>query len=136
MLLAEHSPLTIIHHPGQGCEVGAHTEAVPQVVPQVPKPAATASEILTMTESKEGKEVYTTARTLPSHTSTPLATALLVESILPSQLEEEDDLSVAVSPGTECRRKGCIVTFLSDAENRIGDGEGTVCTFHPALVRF
>jgi len=115
-----------------GCEVGAHTEAVSQVTSQLPKPAATASEILTMTESKEGKEVYTTARTLQPQTSAPLATTLLVEPILPSQPEEEDDLSVAVAPGTECGRKGCSVSFVSDAENRIGDGEGTICTYHPA----
>lgn len=126
----------IIDHPGQGCEVGTHTEAVPQVIPQVPKPAATASEILTMTESKEGREVYTTARTLQPQTSAPLAITLLAEPVLPSQPEEEDDLSVAVAPGTECRRKGCSVTFVSDAGNRIGDGEGTVCTYHPAPVRF
>lgn len=126
------SPLTIIDHTGKGCEVGAHTEAVPQVVSQVPKPAA--PEILTITESKEGKEVYSTGRTLQLQASAPLT--LPAEPVLPSPPEEEDDLGVAVASGTQCRRKGCSVAFASDAENRIGNGEGTVCTYHPAPVRF
>lgn len=127
------SPLTVIDHTSKGCDVDAHTEAAPQVVPQVPKPAAT--EIFTMMESKEGKEVYSTVRTLQSRTSAPLATTLPVESVSPSQ-PEEDDLSVTVAPGTQCTRKGCSVVFASDADNRIGNGEGTVCTYHPAPVRF
>lgn len=129
------SPLTVIDHIGKGCEDGAHTEAAPQVIPQVPKPAVT--EVLTMTESKEGKEVYSTGPTLQSQIFAPLltSTTLPAESILPSS-PEEDDLSVAVAPGTQCRRKGCSVTFASDTENRIGNGEGTVCTYHPAPVRF
>jgi len=125
----------IIDHIGKGCEVGAHTEVTSQIIPQVPKRAA-ASEILTMTQSKEGKEVYSTTRIPRPQTSAPFSTTLPVEPVLPSQPEEEDDLSVAVAPGTECRRKGCSVTFVSDAENRIGNGDGTVCTYHPAPVRF
>lgn len=88
-----------------------------------------------MTGSNEGKEVYSTVRTFQSRTSAPLATALPAESISRSHPEEEDDLGVAATPGTQCRRKGCNVVFTSDAENRIGDGEGTVCTYHPAPVR-
>jgi len=50
----------------------------------------------------------------------------------PPVVEEQDDLSVIVPPGTTCRRKGCGVAFVSDEENRLGDGEGTRCTYHPA----
>lgn len=128
------SPLTIIDHSGKGCEVGAHTEAVPQAVSQVPRPATT--EVLTMTEVKEGKEVYSTGPTLQSQTSAPLAAAPPTQFVLFSPPEEEDDLSVTIAPGTQCRRKGCSAAFASDAENRIGNGEDTVCTYHPAPVRF
>lgn len=48
---------------------------------------------------------------------------------------EEDDLTVTVAPGTKCKRQGCFVTFVSDAENRQGDGPGTVCAHHPRPVR-
>jgi len=37
-----------------------------------------------------------------------------------------------VTPGTLCRRNGCKTVYVSDAVNRQGDGEGTVCTYHPA----
>ncbi|KAG6379056.1 HSP20-like chaperone [Boletus reticuloceps] len=132
------SPLTIIDHIGKGCEVSVHTEAVPQVIPQEPKPAATTTGILTVTKSKDGKEVFSTAQTLLNQpqTSACLSTALPAESTAPFHTEEEDDLSIAVAPGIECRHKGCRVIFVSDAENRIGNGEGTVCTYHPAPVRF
>lgn len=51
-------------------------------------------------------------------------------------VEEEDDPTIPVKVGTTCRRKGCGVAFESDDVNRIGDGEGTVCTYHPAPVSF
>lgn len=100
------------------------------------KPAAVTSEILKVTELKEGKEIYSTARTLQPQTSARLVTTVSAETVFPSHPEEEDDLSVEVTPGMECRHKGCRVIFMSDAENRIGNGEGTVCTYHPAPVRF
>ncbi|KAF8136167.1 HSP20-like chaperone [Boletus edulis] len=117
-----------------GCEVSVHTEAVPQVIPQEPKPAATTTGILTVTKSEDGKEVFSTAQTLLNQpqTSACLSTALPAEFIAPFHTEEEDDPSKAVAPGKECRHKGCRVIFVSDAENRIGNGEGTVCTYHPA----
>ncbi|KIJ17265.1 hypothetical protein PAXINDRAFT_175795, partial [Paxillus involutus ATCC 200175] len=108
-----------------GCEVGAHTEAVQQAVPRAPKSAAT--ETLTMMESKGGQEVYSIARPgpVPAQTPAPVVT-------LTPQAEAEDDPSVTVAPGTLCKRKGCGVAFVSDEENRTGDGEGTICTYHPA----
>lgn len=127
------SLLTVIDRTGKGCEVGTHMEAVPHVVPREPKSATT--EILTMTGSKEGKEIYSTVRTHQFPASAPLATALLTDSVPASLPEEEEDLSVAVTPGTKCTRKMCQVVFVTDAENRIGNGEGTVCTYHPAPVR-
>jgi hypothetical protein len=52
----------------------------------------------------------------------------------PPVIEEEDDLGIPVKAGTACQRKGCGVVFESNEKNRIGDGEGTVCTYHPAPV--
>jgi len=49
-------------------------------------------------------------------------------------VEEEDDPSVPVAFGTSCKRKGCGLLFVSDEENRKGDGPGTKCIYHPAPV--
>ncbi|KIJ69581.1 hypothetical protein HYDPIDRAFT_124193 [Hydnomerulius pinastri MD-312] len=111
-----------------GCEVAAHTEAAPQAVPQAPTPASTST--LTMTESADGKEVYSTAKAVPKENSTSAIAAPLAPP--PPPAEDEDELSVPATTGTLCKRKGCGVAFVSDEENRIGDGEGTVCTYHPA----
>jgi hypothetical protein len=83
-----------------------------------------------MMESKGGQEVYSIARPgpVPAQTPAPVVT-------LTPQAEAEDDPSVTVAPGTLCKRKGCGVAFVSDEENRTGDGEGTICTYHPAPVR-
>ncbi|KAH0830452.1 HSP20-like chaperone [Lanmaoa asiatica] len=79
---------------------------------------------------KEKKSILRGGRL--SHKYLRLSPTIPAESVLPSHPEEEDDLSVAIAPGTQCRHKGCRVAFASDAENRIGNGEGTVCTYHPA----
>ena len=52
----------------------------------------------------------------------------------PPVKEDEDDLDAEVTPGTRCKRKGCGVDFVSNEENRLGDGEGTICTYHPGDV--
>jgi hypothetical protein len=52
----------------------------------------------------------------------------------PPVIEEDDDPSMPVKAGTTCRRKGCDVVYESDEVNRIGDGAGTVCTYHSAPV--
>ena len=54
----------------------------------------------------------------------------------PAPVLEEDDLSTPVPVGTVCRRKGCGVAFISDEVNRQGDGEGTVCQYHPLPVSY
>jgi len=45
-------------------------------------------------------------------------------------VEDEDDPSVAVAPGTLCKRPGCRKQFVSDEESRQGDGEGAQCRYH------
>jgi hypothetical protein len=84
-----------------------------------------------MTETPAGKEVYTSG---PRANNTPTSTAAMVVAPAPPVIEAEDDLSISVKIGTMCQRKGCGVVFESDEKNRIGDGEGTVCTYHPAPV--
>ena len=61
----------------------------------------------------------------PANTDRPAASAPVLE---------QDDLSTPVPVGTVCRRKGCGVAFISEEVNRQGDGEGTVCQYHPLPV--
>lgn len=87
-----------------------------------------------MTESG-GQEVYSSG---PSKAAAPVQNqpiaAVAVPAPRPTLVEEEDDLSIPVSAGTACKHTGCSVAFVSDEVNRIGDGEGTVCTYHPQTV--
>ncbi|KAJ7090289.1 HSP20-like chaperone [Mycena belliarum] len=106
-----------------GCtQTERHTSEAPQV--EAPKPSSTN---ITATETtSDGREVYSSAA--QSQRTEPVATAV----VRPTVIEEEDDLNVPVSVGTACKHKGCGVAFVSDEYNRIGDGGGTVCTYHPS----
>lgn len=111
----------------QGCtQVDRHTT----VAPQVEAPRASANVNLTMTESVAGQEVYSSERS-SQQTITPAAPPVQEPTPI---IEEEDDLNIPVNPGSTCRRKGCGITFVSDECNRIGEGEGTICTYHPLPV--
>lgn len=110
-----------------GCAVGAHSDETPESISQTHK-APTQGQ-LTMTKSSQGSEVYSTSITKSA--ARPTTTPVTATPIDPP-VEEEDDLSVSVVPGTICKRKGCGVIFVSDQENRTGDGAGTVCIYHPA----
>ncbi|KAG6891333.1 hypothetical protein C0992_008787 [Termitomyces sp. T32_za158] len=79
-----------------------------------------------MSESGSGKETYSSGSPSVSVSVPPQPSIVTPVEI------EEDDISVVISPGTACRRNGCRVTFVSDSVNRQGDGEGSVCTYHPA----
>ncbi|KAG6886036.1 hypothetical protein C0993_005220 [Termitomyces sp. T159_Od127] len=106
-----------------GCtEADCHTDEALKA--EVPKPSSTTT--LTMSESASGQETYSSRSPSVSASVPPQQ-----PTITPIEVEE-DDLSLVISPGTACRRNGCKVTFVSDAVNRQGDGEGTVCTYHPA----
>ena len=89
-----------------------------------------------MTESADGKEVYTTSargqRQQPAERPAALPVA---PPAAPKQAEEEDDLDAVVPNGTSCKRAGCKVTFVGNEENRTGDGPGTKCLYHPGVVR-
>ena len=121
----------------QGCARGVHSVEAPKV-----EPSATSSKpnrSLTMTESVDGKEVYTSssARGRLQESAKLSAAAIPNTQLVPIEkvVEEEDDLEANVSKGTSCQRAGCKVTFVSDEENRIGDGPGTKCVYHSGAVR-
>ncbi|KAJ7184272.1 hypothetical protein C8R46DRAFT_1063520 [Mycena filopes] len=114
-----------------GCtQTERHTDEAPRV--EAPKPSSSAN--LTMTTESGGQEVYSSGpSTTPKQTihNQPIE-AVATPAVRPAVIEEEDDLETPVSVGTACKHKGCSVSFVSDEVNRIGDGEGTVCTYHPS----
>lgn len=90
-----------------------------------------------MTETADGKEVYTSSsvRSRPQEPAKPSAAIPAAQPVSAEKVEEEDDLEATVPNGTPCQRAGCKVAFVSDEENRIGDGSGTKCVYHPGAVR-
>jgi hypothetical protein len=90
-----------------------------------------------MVESADGKEVYTSpsARSRPQGPAKLSAGVRVAQPASAEKVEEEDDLEAAVPKGTPCQRAGCKVAFVSDEENRIGDGSGTKCVYHSGAVR-
>lgn len=88
--------------------------------------------------TSDGKEIYQvggTQKNSPS-TSAPAKQAVTAatHAPAPAPVLEVDDLNQTVPVGTPCKRKGCHTTFVSDEKNRQGDGEGTVCHYHPLPV--
>ncbi|KAK7693675.1 hypothetical protein QCA50_003245 [Cerrena zonata] len=105
-----------------GCTKGSHTDEKPKVESQAPKP----SPNVNLASSTQGTtETYSSGPTI-TRTATPAAP---VEPAPPLE-EEEEDPSIPVVPGTICRRKGCGKSFISDEVSR-GEGEESVCTYHP-----
>ncbi|KAI9466240.1 HSP20-like chaperone [Lactarius psammicola] len=120
-----------------GCTRGVHTEDAPKVEPkEIP---STPNKSLTMTETADGKEVYTTRSALgqPQKPTEP-ATAIPAAPRASNKKAEvdEDDPDAVVPPGTTCKRAGCKITFVSNEENRNGDGPGTKCVYHPGAPLF
>jgi hypothetical protein len=120
----------------QGCTRGLHTEDAPKVEPQ--KTPSTSNKSLVMTETADGKEVYTTV-SAPSRVQKPTERAAAIPTPPPASSKEaeadEDDPDVVVPSGTACKRAGCKVTFVSNEENRNADGPGVKCLYHPGAVR-
>ncbi|KAG5220075.1 chord-domain-containing protein [Salix suchowensis] len=99
----------------QGCSTADDHDANAAPVEAV---KSTPNTSLHMTETLDGKEVYGSSK--------QARTASQDATIAPTPvIQEEDDPSVPVSPGTPCRRRGCGVAFVSDALNRSEDGEGS-----------
>ncbi|KAG2115122.1 chord-domain-containing protein [Suillus discolor] len=113
-----------------GCTVSSHTDKAPEVPAPAIKTSSIASNLI-VKEAKDGAEVYSTStpKLAPPKPSIPPPVEAPV-------VEDEDDLDVPVSPGTVCKRRSCGTAFVSDEVNRIGDGDETVCTYHPAVPIF
>jgi len=109
-----------------GCYVGNHSEAPPKPQP-APKPVQNTPS-LSMSTSKDGKEVYTSG-TATSGTSKPVDTISAAKVLAP--VEEEDDLEASVAPGTKCRHNGCSIEYVNDEANRKEGREASECTYHP-----
>ncbi|OAX38904.1 chord-domain-containing protein [Rhizopogon vinicolor AM-OR11-026] len=112
-----------------GCMVSSHTDEAPKV--PAPAPKVSSNVNVTLKETKDGAEVYSS--NAPKVASPKPSSPTPVEAPV---VEDEDDLSVPVTVGTICKRKGCGVAFVSDEVNRIGDGNEAVCTYHPAAPIF
>ena len=119
----------------QGCTRGVHSDEAPKVEPSAT--SSTPNGSLTMTESADGKEVYTSssARSRPQQPAKLSAASPIAPPVPTKKVEEEDDLEAIVPNGTQCQRAGCKITFVSDEENRSGDGPGAKCVYHPGAVR-
>lgn len=119
----------------QGCTRGVHSAEAIKVEPS--GTSSTPNRSLTMTESADGKEVYTSSsvRSRPQQPAKTSAATPIAPPVPTKKVEEEDDLEAIVPEGTSCQRAGCKVAFVSDEENRIGDGPGTKCVYHPGAVR-
>ncbi|KDR81478.1 hypothetical protein GALMADRAFT_239443 [Galerina marginata CBS 339.88] len=108
----------------EGCtEIEGHTTETPVAPAAQPKPAATVSTLKT----PDGTEIFQ----LDALRANIPAASLRVEESAAAPILELEDLNRPVEVGTACRRKGCQTTFVSDEVNRHGDGEGTVCRYHP-----
>jgi hypothetical protein len=83
-------------------------------------------------ERKHNVEVYGIAPKVVDDRAPEITSAVLPPPVV---VEEEDDLATSVAQGTICKHKGCGVAFVSDEVNRLGDGEGTICNYHPKPVR-
>ncbi|KAF9458673.1 HSP20-like chaperone [Collybia nuda] len=104
----------------QGCSsVDGHTDEIPKEVLK-----ATPTTTFTTLDTTRGREVYT-SMPLSKQTFAPAQVAQ-------PAVDEDDDMSVNIDPGTKCRRVGCNIVFVNNETNRLGDGEGTVCSYHSA----
>ncbi|ESK92863.1 cord and cs domain protein [Moniliophthora roreri MCA 2997] len=113
-----------------GCaETDRHTHDSPQI--ESVDEGSKSTENATINEEQSATGTPEVQQTVP----TPIARDPAPAAALPPPppvVEEEDDPNIPVQPGTECRRRGCKTTFVSDDVNRKGDGEGTKCIYHPA----
>jgi len=121
------------------CTTGRHTAEKPvEPTLQTPQTSAVASTseppktkpAAIVQRSTDGMETYSTtalANGLPTISPTPSAPPAPAPVI-----EDEDDLEVVVAPGTKCMRLGCGKPFVSQEESRVGEGEHSICVYHPA----
>ncbi|KAG8714842.1 hypothetical protein FRC09_017196 [Ceratobasidium sp. 395] len=105
-----------------GCAHGTHTaeKAAPA------KPVVTAPSAANRQPGIDNQ----TAAPAPSLVPPPAAARPTSPAPPVEIVEDEDDPTVPVAPGTTCKRPGCRKQFVSDEESRQGDGEGAQCRYH------
>ncbi|CAE6460757.1 unnamed protein product [Rhizoctonia solani] len=106
-----------------GCAHGTHTsEKVAPAAPVVTAPSANKADIASATAALS---------LAPSAPPTTIAAPRVTTPAPPVEIvEDEDDPSIPVAPGTLCKRPGCRKQFVSDEESRQGDGEAAQCNYH------
>ncbi|TFY80718.1 hypothetical protein EWM64_g3294 [Hericium alpestre] len=117
-----------------GCIRGPHSAEV-----AAPEPAPSTSsrkENVKLTRTEDGKESYSSLPAAAATAKMPVQAVPRPAAPPPPPAEEEDDLDAPVAPGTKCRHSGCNTLYVSDEENRKGDGLGTMCTYHPGKPIF
>ncbi|KAI8072864.1 HSP20-like chaperone [Gongronella butleri] len=124
-----------------GCTHGKHTDEQPveTVKPTVQEATVAATTV------KDGVEVYGAPAAVAAADAAPVSHSPLQPHPSVTKQEEakqaekqeveEDDESIPVAVGTTCKRRGCGVTYVSDAENR-GNGAAAVCQHHPGAPVF
>lgn len=122
----------------EGCQVGKHTAAPARLPPKVRNPPVEKKDAQTTVpllaeEKPVTKEVFGTEANKDTF---KVSANPKPSTPAPPVIEEEDDLTASVPSGATCRRNGCKVVFVSDGESRMGDGETSVCTYHPAAPIF
>ncbi|KAG2217335.1 hypothetical protein INT45_009092 [Circinella minor] len=115
-----------------GCTFGRHSTEKPADATKPTDSTTTKSEPSKVT--KEGVEVYGQQPQSQSPV-VPKATTPAVETEKKEEIEEEDDESITVAPGTACKRKGCGKQYKDDATSR-GHGAEAKCVYHPGTPIF
>ncbi|KAF9532311.1 HSP20-like chaperone [Crepidotus variabilis] len=115
-------------------EIQGHSTAVVESLNASTAVSQSISQTVSTGTTADGKEVFRVGNTAPASEFLSSKNALLPPVDRPGPVApvlEVDDLNTPVPVGTICRRKGCGVAFASDEVNRQGNGEGTICYFHP-----
>ncbi|KAG9075872.1 hypothetical protein FS749_012420, partial [Ceratobasidium sp. UAMH 11750] len=103
-----------------GCAHGTHTAE--QSAPA--KPVVTAPSAVNKQSGADNQTPTPTPSLAPPPPAASRATT-------PAPIiEDEDDPSVPVAPGTMCKRPGGRKQFVSDEKSRQGDGEEAQCRYH------
>ncbi|KAI0035722.1 HSP20-like chaperone [Vararia minispora EC-137] len=114
-----------------GCTRGRHSATETQKAHPLPVQSSSLSATKATLDDKDGSTSNMIVQP-PAPIVRPAGERMApMASAPPKVAEEEEDIDAIVPLGTTCRHNGCNVTFSSDAENRIGDGPGTECAYHP-----
>lgn len=112
-----------------GCTTGSHSDTAVSAEPVRPSGYTSTPSLTSVSTPPKPAAAPTSAP--ESSTFSVSAAPKSKPSPAPQQDDQEDDLAAPVAPGTSCKRKGCKTVFVSDEVNRVGDGEGTKCVYHP-----